>query len=572
MKLNLTILFIAVILILPTTVAAAALTQSQLQEDFNFFWDSYKEAYVFFELKGAEFGVNWDQMKEEYTDTVNHLTSKRELMRLIAEMQARLHDGHCGNKGLTAIGPVSLIRGISFTNTTGDRIHVKQVAENSIFDQKGVSAGDEVKIFKGKTIPALKREGRTLFAASSEGQFNRSFASMLHVYHPYLGTPPATCVCSFEKADGTIIDIETNWDIFNPEPALAPTKSATAAKSIIEIDASGPLPMKAILFKEQNVGYVKLESFMKTEDPTEQFNNIFGALSDTKALILDLRDNGGGVGPWGILLADYFIDSSELPTNPNESYMERNYSRTFFKLILKQASAEELENFFKDPATVHYILGRLGVDMTIEEVNAQFVDGEYTPFYHKMALTDKKPGIAPYTKPVIALTNGGCYSTTDICLTIMDEYNRVITVGTPNGAGSGSPIAMTLPNSKIEVMVPHARAYPPSGRMIEGHPLEVDVIVETTPEDLMTGTDRHLVTALSLIERKTATKLNLPATRFNPVLSINPSELRPVTLYDTTDPVESKEISVLIPDSVREAQLTKTAPISIKDVRAVHNR
>ena len=106
------------------------------------------------------------------------------------------------------------------------------------------------------------------------------------------------------------------------------------------------------------------------------------------------------------------------------------------------------------------ILNKLGVDMTLEEVKAQFVEGEYTPFYHKMALSSYKPGISPYTKPVIALTNGGCYSTTDICLTLLDEFNRVITVGTPNGAGSGSPIAMKLPNTGVEVMVPHARAYP----------------------------------------------------------------------------------------------------------------
>ena len=113
--------------------------------------------------------------------------------------------------------------------------------------------------------------------------------------------------------------------------------------------------LKAMLFKEQNVGYVKLESFMKTENPTQQFDKIFSALADTKALILDLRDNGGGVGPWGILLSNYFIDSSALETHPNQAYMERNYSRTFFRLILKQATdEEEFEGFMKSPQTMHY--------------------------------------------------------------------------------------------------------------------------------------------------------------------------------------------------------------------------
>ena len=568
MKLRKLLSILAIVLIIPAT-SFAALTQAQLQEDFNFFWNSYKEAYVFFELKGEEHGVDWDQMKLEYADTINNMTTKRELMRLVNEMQTRLHDGHCGNKGLTAIGPVTLKRGISFTNTSEGRIHVNSVGQGSIFQIKGVEAGDEVKIFKGKTIAALKEEGRSLFAASSEGQFNRMFANMMFVYHPYLGEAPDKCVCSFEKPDGTIIDLQAQWDSFNPAK-----KSPTGAtlEDIIELDATGPLPMKAMLFKEQNIGYAKLESFMKTENPTDQFDKIFGALKDTKAIILDLRDNGGGVGPWGILLSKYFIDSANHDVDPNRSYMQRNYSRTFFRLILKQASEAELTEFFKSPETVHMILGQMGVEMTLEEVEAQFVNGEYTPFYHQMELSDYEPGIAPFTKPLIALTNGGCYSTTDICLTILDEYDRVVTVGSPNGAGSGSPIGMTLPNTKIEVMVPHARAYPPSGRMIEGAPLTMDITVEVTPEDLINGVDRHLVTAITLIEEQTATPSNLPTRRFNPVLTVDPSTITPQTIHDTTgSSMLSNEVKMLIGSAALEAQLTKHTTVSIEEVRKAHN-
>ncbi len=198
----------------------------------------------------------------------------------------------------------------------------------------------------------------------------------------------------------------------------------------------------------------------------------------------------------------------------------------------------------------------MGVDMTDSQMSEHFEDGHYVPFYVTMPLSKQKPGIPAYKKPVYALTNGGCYSTTDICLTILDEYKRIIVIGSPNGAGSGSPIPMVLPNAKVKVMVPHARAYPPSGRMIEGRPLEPAVLVEVTQEDLVAGIDRHLATALEMAAEKTGlvTGITRSATT---ELSLNPSELDTTEVMDTTGSIISEELRILIPDSVREAYLMK---------------
>ena len=555
--------FVLICLVTPLLAFANDLSKEELREDFDFFWRSYEEAYVFWELKGKDYGVDWQQMRQEYTPTLEQCQTKKDLLRLITEMQTRLHDGHCGNEGMTSIGPLALVRGLAFTPTAGREICVKVVMPNSPPALEGVERGDKVLIWDGKPIASLARRARSLIGASSEGQFWSIFAQLLNVHHPYLGEADEKCVCSFEKPDGTVIEAEFDWNVIDPSGG----KAGPSISEIIELDAEGPLPMKAMIFEGLNVAYIKVESFMKQEFPKEQLDRVFSAIKDTKALILDLRNNGGGVGPWGVLLANYMIEEGA-----DEAYMDRKYSRTFFRSILANAPAAQVEAIFKNPSYMKMILGKLGIEMTVDQVREHFVDGEYVPFYHRTPLAemvpqDLSPGVEAYDKEIYALCNGGCYSTTDICLKLLKEFNRAKLIGSPNGAGSGSPIPMLLPNCKVNVMVPHARAFPPSGEMIEGRPLDPDVIVETTQEDLVTGRDPHLITALRLIQEESVLENDIirkGSSRFRARLA--PAFLDAKTLMDTRGSKIPEDLAALIPAAVREARLKTLPKIDLEDL------
>jgi C-terminal processing protease CtpA/Prc len=185
------------------------------------------------------------------------------------------------------------------------------------------------------------------------------------------------------------------------------------------------------------------------------------------------------------------------------------------------------------------------------------VDGRYVPFYVRMPLGNKVAGVPAYDKPVVALVDGGCYSTTDITLALLAEFKRVTLVGSPNGAGSGSPIPFVLPNAKVKVMVPHARAYPPSGAMIEGRPLTPDLPVEVTQQDLAAGVDRHLATALAHL----AQELGLVDAGTKGSLEDVPvDQLARTTLADTLDAhAVPEELRPLLPAWMAEAELRAQA-------------
>ena len=137
-----------------------------------------------------------------------------------------------------------------------------------------------------------------------------------------------------------------------------------------------------------------------------------------------------------------------------------------------------------------------GLKVSVDELKKYFKDGQFEDFYVNLSLNNRINKIKPYSNPVYVLTfDGGCYSTTDICMTILAEFKRIKLIGTPNGAGSGSPIPFVLKNSGLQVYVPHARAFPPR-TMIEGRPLQPDVVLTQTKEDLVKGKNTVLTEAV----------------------------------------------------------------------------
>jgi len=488
----------------------ADLTPEQRVSDFQSFWETYKNAYVFFDLKKQDHGVDWDVIREEFISRLANSTSDVELYAAVTEAQTLLRDGHAYNGSFQKIRETEPIyfQRVAFTLGEGNRVLVTIVPAGSEFEKAGVKPGDELVQFNQKTIRQLAREYRKLQAASSESQFWHNFASQLYIHNPLLGkpsSPKASLV--FRNQDGETINVEARWQVAEPTGSQQVMASFADGPKGIQIDEAtqvaieGPLPMEVRVFKDLNLGYIKIESWMKTEDPIEQFENAMKAVADTDGLVLDLRGNGGGVGPWGVLFANYFLDADV--KSPNESWMDRNLSKTFFKVAFAQLSDEQLDELLSTPENLQYLLEKgMGVKLELEELQKSFVDGKYQGFYTRLLLNQRKNTIAPYSKPVYALTDGGCYSTTDIFLTILNESKRLTVVGTPNGAGSGSPIPFVLPNSGLQVYVPHARAYPPGGSMIEGRPLEMTAIIAPSGEDLANGKDSALTYAVKLLHEE----------------------------------------------------------------------
>ncbi len=501
---------LALALALVVPALHAELTVEQRLADFDFFWNTYQDGYVFFDLKKGDHGVEWTQVRDQLRAKVADSKSDRELYAAITEAQVALRDGHAYNGSFQKIretDPIHFQR-IQFVLVEEGRVAVARVPAGTAFAEAGIEPGDELVRFDGKTIRQLADEAQRFQAASSDGQFWNQFVGQLYIFNPLKGTPEAeTATLVFEKASGETVEVTSPWQLAPPtgpqteDPmGFAPTPADGVDLTKAEkLAAEGPLPMDARIFKDWNIGYLAIETWMKTDDPLAQMDDVMTKLAGTDGLVLDMRGNGGGVGTWGVLFTNYFV--KPVDKSPNDSWMERLLSKALFRRALPQATEEQLEELFTSPETMHYVLTKgFGLEITVEEVTTKhFKDGRFQPFYLTMPLNDQVGNVPTYDKPVWVLSDGGSYSTTDIFMTILDEFKRVKIAGTGNGAGSGSPLPFVLPNSKLTVYVPHARAYPPFGSMIEGRPRTPTIHAPQGLDDLRKGRDTALNQAVKAL-------------------------------------------------------------------------
>ncbi len=194
---------------------------------------------------------------------------------------------------------------------------------------------------------------------------------------------------------------------------------------------------------EHQIGYIYYGSFSNTVQSAD-IDFAIAALWHTDGIILDMRSNGGGsvnnIYRIGSRFADQerFIYSSSIKNGPG-----------------------------------------------------------YDDFGESSNVTMKPIGSYRYTKPVMLLTNRGCYSATSFFTLAMKAFPHVVQVGDTTGGGLGSPAGFELPNGwsyRFSV----SRTLSPDGENFENG-IPPDVPVWNNPENEANGVDDIMETAIGLI-------------------------------------------------------------------------
>ena len=178
-------------------ITSVAISVEERVEDFEQFWQTYEDAYVFFDLKKEDHGVDWNAIKDEFLDRVRNSESDLDLYAAVTEAQTLLRDGHCYNSSFAKIRETERIyfQRIGLKLVDGRKIAVSKVPNESPFAEAGIQVGDELLKFDGKTIRQLAKEARKYSAASSEGQFWKiflhSFIFIIHLKVSLNQSPPS---------------------------------------------------------------------------------------------------------------------------------------------------------------------------------------------------------------------------------------------------------------------------------------------------------------------------------------------------------------------------------------------
>lgn len=143
---------------------------------------------------------------------------------------------------------------------------------------------------------------------------------------------------------------------------------------------------------EDNVGYIYYGSF--SNDVSDSgLDQILSRMAICKGVIIDVRNNGGG----------------------SLSNVEKIASR-----------------FFNERTHIGYISHKLGPG-----------HNDFSELFPKYLESSNR---IRYQKPVIVLTNRGCYSATNEFVSIMKYAQNATIIGDTTGGGSGLPFSSELPN------------------------------------------------------------------------------------------------------------------------------
>lgn len=194
---------------------------------------------------------------------------------------------------------------------------------------------------------------------------------------------------------------------------------------------------------EDNVGYLYYESF--SNDVSDgSLDQILNRMAICHGLIIDVRDNGGG----------------------NLTNVEKISSR-----------------FFNQRQLIGYISHKMGPG-----------HDDFSPLYPKYVESSDR---VRYQKPVVVLTNRGCYSATNEFVSIMKYAPHVTVLGDQTGGGSGLPFTSELPNG-WSIRFSASPMFNAEKEHIE-FGVEPDIKVEMLKSDLAKNRDTLIETARAFL-------------------------------------------------------------------------
>jgi carboxyl-terminal processing protease len=231
-----------------------------------------------------------------------------------------------------------------------------------------------------------------------------------------------------------------------------PSMRLINAGKYIQVGAAQHAVMEYRRCLTAGIGYLIIPSFDGTGTGTssldtryEVIDDVLAGWKDMRAIIIDVRWNGGGNSSNAEAVAGRFADATHV------------YAQS------RQKNGPGKSDF--SPWTIHTIGPK---------------------------------GAYQFTRPVVVLTSRATSSSAEVFVLAMQSMPHVIVIGDTTGGGVGNPVYRELPNgwtyrlsTKIE-----ADAH---GRIVEGTGVFPSIPVRTTVADSANGTDRILEKALNIL-------------------------------------------------------------------------
>jgi hypothetical protein len=263
-----------------------------------------------------------------------------------------------------------------------------------------------------------------------------------------------------------------------------------------------PRPFGKTRELDGGIGYLRIPSMDTKPAFLAELDKAMAGFRATRGLIIDVRGNGGGSQDAVKTILPYFLA-------PGDPMRIINVAAYKLPVKLPQPCAEGYLGLYG--RGLHPVTSKVWSDAQraqIEGFLKSFTPSWKLPpdrfsAWHVMAISAAtNPKAYHYEKPVVVLTDAGCFSATDNFLGALKGQPNVTLLGTTSGGGSGRMGSYLLTNTKLPLTLCQMASFRANGDLFDGHGVAPDVVAETRAEDeLLTGGDSMLNAALARWKR-----------------------------------------------------------------------
>ena len=241
---------------------------------------------------------------------------------------------------------------------------------------------------------------------------------------------------------------------------------------------------------EGNIGYLRIDRMDDDPGYLKELTDTMKRFRDTKGLIIDVRDNGGGTREVLRVLFPFFMKEGDPPRIVNVAAYR-----------LDEGDKPDVKDGFLQDRFLYPVTSDVWSEKDREALRsfAAIFKPEWAPpanqfsAWHYFLLKPRSgEGYYHYDRPVVILLNAGCFSATDIFLGAFKGWRNVTLLGTTSGGGSGRPQGFALRHSDVQLYLSSIVSFQPNGKFYDGRGVSPDVEMEPRATDLIGQTDTIL--------------------------------------------------------------------------------
>lgn len=405
------------------------------------FWQEVNYNYVYFNNINQ---LEWNELYKKYIGEVQNTTNDYEYYRLLQKFCAYLKDGH------TNVWFPKEIRDSIFNTNFGEyRLLLTNIEGKSIITRvnqskkKEIPIGTEIISVNGIKTKKYINDYVTPYISSST-DYIRQDLGVTYMLEGYIGTKYEL---KLKLPNGKV-------------KSLTVTHSKTNEKEVYPaLEKSALLNLK---WYDNNIAYLALNSFSDWEI-SSTFNEKIPELKKAKALIIDLRKNGGGNSRIGKIILHHL-------TNDTIFYGPKTQSRLHIPTLKAWNQDKYYHDFPYSPDT-------LGI-------------GDRNLL--------KKSRIVV---PTAILIGHGTASAAEDFLIYADNQKHMTKIGETTYGSTGQPLMFDLPNGGIARVCTKKDTYP-DGREFVGIGIQPDIKVTKSLSDYIEEKDPVLEKAIEYLNNK----------------------------------------------------------------------